>query len=154
MIIEKLLIFKLGDGRYACNTNYVDRIIKYDNLTHVPSEQDTLEGLYNHEGKVIKIYNLSKRFKVKFNNENFHKKIIIVKFKEDIIGVIVDEVLEVFNYNKENNENQDKDLINNFNQSREIDFKYVEDMILINGEIVIYISIDKILQLELQESEL
>lgn len=152
MFSEKLLIFKIGKGKYAFNTTYVDRIIKYENLTELPSTQKTLLGLYNHEGNVIKIYSLAKRLGLEFNEDNAHKKIIIVKNNDVLVGIVVDEVLEVFNYNKEN-KNYNSDLNKNSSDMEVLDFKYVKDMILINNEIVIYLLAPKIVEIELEESK-
>lgn len=152
MFSEKLLIFKIGKGKYAFNTTYVDRIIKYENLTELPSTQKTLLGLYNHEGNVIKIYSLAKRLGLEFKDDNTHKKIIIVKNNDVLVGIVVDEVLEVFNYNKEN-KNDNSDLNKNSPEIEVLDFKYVKDMILINNEIVIYLLAPKIVEIELEESK-
>lgn len=152
MFSEKLLIFKIGKGKYAFNTTYVDRIIKYENLTELPSTQKTLLGLYNHEGNVIKIYSLAKRLGLEFNEDNAHKKIIIVKNNDVLVGIVVDEVLEVFNYNKEN-KNYNSELNKNSPEIEVLDFKYVKDMILINNEIVIYLLAPKIVEIELEESK-
>ncbi len=149
MLQSKLLIFKLGNGKYACNTIYVDRIVKYENLTHPPLERPTLEGLYNYEGEIIKVYNLSKKLGIRSEVDRTHKKIIIVKNKNVLVGIVVDEVLEVFNYDEENNRGQELEGLYKLNQ---LDFKYVKDMILINNEIVMYLSIIKIVEDELEES--
>ncbi len=39
-------------------------------------------------------------------------------------------------------------------KEKSIDLHYVKDMILLNGEIIIYISITKIIAIELEESDL
>ncbi len=152
MLDKKLLIFKIGKGKYAFDTIYVDRIVKYENLTEIPSPQKTLIGLYNYEGNVIKIYSLAKRLGLEFKNDNTHKKIIIVKNNNTVVGIVVDEVLEVFNYNKD-----DKNVTSDVNQNTPnievLDFKYVKDMILINDEIVIYLLASKIVEIELEESK-
>lgn len=152
MLTSKLLIFKVGKSKYACNTTCVDRIIKYENLTYLPSIQKTLEGVYNHEGTVINIYNLSRRLGVESYTDKTHKKIIIVKNNDVLVGIVVDEVLEVFNYNKENSENTCN--TKNAENINGINFRFVKDMILLNGEIVIYLSMSKIVEIELEESKL
>lgn len=152
MLMSKLLIFKVGKWKYACNTTCVDRIIKYENLTRVPSTQPTLEGLYNHEGNVIKIYNLAKRLGIESSKDNTHKKIIIVKNNDTLVGIIVDEVLEVFNYNKEDNDQ--KQNAGNSENLKGLDFKFINDTILVNNEIIIYLSMIKIIEIELEESKI
>lgn len=153
MLNTKLLIFKIGKGKYAFDTTHVDRIIKFENLTYIPSTQKTLVGLYNHEGNVIKIYSLAKRLGVESQLENAHKKIIIVKNNDVLVGIVVDEVLEVFNYNKDNFKNRSKITQNSDNNMEGLDFKYVKDMVLINDEIIIYLSVPKIVKIELEESK-
>lgn len=152
MLRSKLLIFKLGKWKYACKTDCVDRIIKYENLTCMPSTQPTLEGLYNHEGNVIKIYNLAKRLGVESFKDNTHKKIIIVKNNDTLVGVIVDEVLEVFNYIKD--DNSQKQNIENVENLKKLDFKFINDTILVNNEIIIYLCMSRIIEIELEESKI
>lgn len=149
MLRTKLLIFKVGSTKYACNITSVDRIIKYENLSYVPSKQFTFEGVYNHEGVVIKIFNLSKILGVDNLKDSTHKKIIIAKNNSILVGLVVDEVLEVFNYNLEdssNLSNEDRDL--------KLDKNVVRDMILIGDEIVRYLNIGEIVDMELGKSEL
>lgn len=151
MLSNKLLIFRLGNGKYACDTNYVDRIIKYENLTYLPSLQPSLEGLYNYEGQVIKIYNIAILLGIDIKNEGTNKKIIIIKHKDVLVGFVVNEVLEVFNYLREI-EDKTRDIKSAINVNQ-LDFQYVKDMILINDEIVIYLRMDKIVDKELGESD-
>lgn len=151
MLSNKLLIFRLGNGKYACDTNYVDRIIKYENLTYLPSLQPSLEGLYNYEGQVIKIYNIAILLGIDIKNEGTNKKIIIIKNKDVLVGFVVNEVLEVFNYLREI-EDKTRDIKSAINVNQ-LDFQYVKDMILINDEIVIYLRMDKIVDKELGESD-
>lgn len=151
MLSNKLLIFRLGNGKYACDTNYVDRIIKYENLTYLPSLQPSLEGLYNYEGQVIKIYNIAILLGIDIKNEGINKKIIIIKHKDVLVGFVVNEVLEVFNYLREI-EDKTRDIKSAINVNQ-LDFQYVKDMILINDEIVIYLRMDKIVDKELGESD-
>lgn len=151
MLSNKLLIFRLGNGKYACDTDYVDRIIKYENLTYLPSLHPSLEGLYNYEGQVIKIYNLAKLLGIGIENDRINKKVIIIKHRDVLIGVVVNEVLEVFNYLREV-ENKTRDIKSAINVNQ-LDFQYVKDMILINNEIVIYLCMEKIVDKELGESD-
>lgn len=146
------MIFKVGKSKYACNIKCVDRIVKYENLTYVPSKQESFEGLYNYEGEVIKIFNLSKRLGAQNDDNTSHKKIIIVKDNNILVGVVVDEVLEVFNYDKA--EVNREDIAEAASKTKAIDLSYVNDMILINNKIVIYVSITKIVEMELGESDL
>ena len=158
MFRSKLLIFKVGKSKYACNIKDVDRIIKYENLTYVPSKQVSFEGFYNHEGRVIKIFNMSKRLGVEYDTsvKNTNRKIIIVKDGNVLVGIVVDEVLEVFNYGDQNSKiTDDEEKLNTVkDKDKYINLHYVKDMILLNGEIVIYISITKIIAIELEESDL
>lgn len=151
MLSNKLLIFRLGNGKYACDTEYVDRIIKYENLTYLPSLQPSLEGLYNYEGQVIKIYNIAILLGIGIETEGTNKKIIIIKHNDILVGFVVNEVLEVFNYLREI-EDKTRDIKSAINV-KQLDFQYVKDMILINNEIVIYLRMDKIVDKELGESD-
>lgn len=149
MFRTKLLLFKVGSSKYACDITSVDRIIKYENLCYIPSKQYTFEGVYNHEGIVIKIFNLSKILGVDNLEDNTHKKIIIAKNNSILAGLVVDEVLEVFNYNQETlNE------LNNEDRKDESDKNVIRDMILIDEEIVRYLHIDNIVDMELEKSDL
>ncbi len=145
MLRSKLLIFKVGNSKYACNIISVDRIIKYENLTYVPSKHYTFEGVYNHEGSVIKIFNLAKILGADITPDNTHKKIIIAKDNDKLVGLVVDEVLEVFNYNKADIESTDIDEESSNN---------IKGMILIDNEIIRYLSIGKIVEMELEESDI
>jgi purine-binding chemotaxis protein CheW len=91
----KLLVFNLGDQLFAGDIMEIERILTYEISTKLPDSPDFLEGVINYEGKILPIISLAKRFN-KVSSINDKKSCIIVtRYNEKAVGIIVDAVNEV-----------------------------------------------------------
>jgi chemotaxis signal transduction protein len=55
-----LIVFSVGDNKYAMDIEYVQRIIQAKSLTNIPNSHDYLDGMISYEKKVIKVLNFRK----------------------------------------------------------------------------------------------
>ncbi len=95
--IIQLVTFKLGQEEYAVDIQYVQEIIRIQEITQVPDIPDFVEGIINLRGKIIPIIDLQKRFKLKKYNDSEKTRIVVVEQNEKIIGLTVNSVKEVLN---------------------------------------------------------
>ena len=56
----QVIVFTLGENKYAISTDKVEEITKNDQSTEVPNSLDWVEGLINLRGNVVTLLNLSK----------------------------------------------------------------------------------------------
>lgn len=101
MLIEKFVVFSIGQEEYAVPISQVKEVIYYTIPTRIPSSMDSVIGVINLRGKILPILNLSKEIGIESNKEFKEQKIIIIE-NNNPFGVIVDDVEEVIKLPKEN----------------------------------------------------
>lgn len=90
------IVIQLGVEQYGIDIQYVDNIVRMQNITRVPKVAKYINGVINLRGEVIPV--MSIRLKMGFDEDEFTKntRIIILKLEQHgTIGIIVDEVKEV-----------------------------------------------------------
>lgn len=89
----QIVIFTLGNEKFALETQLIDGIEKVLNITRVPNSKDYIKGLANLRGNIITIINLKKYL----NMENImdEENVIILQSGDERIGLMVDSVHEV-----------------------------------------------------------
>lgn len=93
---SQYIVIQLGVEQYGIDIQYVDNIVRMQNITRVPKVAKYVNGVINLRGEVIPV--MSIRLKMGFDVDEFTKntRIIILKLEQHgTIGIIVDEVKEV-----------------------------------------------------------
>ena len=85
----QVVVFYLGKEEYALPIMKVQEINKIEQLTKMPHTPDFMEGI-------------KKRFKMKVSAETENSRIVVVDFKGQIVGLMVDGVAEVVHLEHEN----------------------------------------------------
>ncbi len=93
--IVQMAAFRVGKEEYVIDIMRIKEIINPVKITPVPSSSGKIEGVINLRGVIIPIVDFRKRFSTPEKLRSDQPKYIIVVVSEKIIGVIVDEVLEV-----------------------------------------------------------
>lgn len=89
----QIVVFTLGNERFALESKIVDGIEKTLSITRVPTAPNYMVGLANLRGIIIPVIDLKLYLNIeKAKNE---ENVIIIESGEERIGIIVDEVNEV-----------------------------------------------------------
>ena len=107
----QVVAFRLGNEEYAVDILYVQEIIRLLNITRVPRSAQHIEGVVNLRGSIIPIANLHSRFNLQLSDNQDDKRIIVFKFDEVQVGIIVDEVSEVLRIHQNDIEAADKVMV-------------------------------------------
>ncbi|MGE5550308.1 MAG: chemotaxis protein CheW [Bacteroidota bacterium] len=92
----QLLVFKLGDEEYAVDILQARGIEHLDQgITRVPRAPAFVEGVINLRGEVLPIVDLRKRFGLVVRPIGYDSRVIIVEVGGDLLGMIVDAIVEV-----------------------------------------------------------
>lgn len=97
----QLACFRVGSGLYALDIMSIREIIRPQKLTSIPKAPRFIEGVINLRGAVIPVADLRKRFEQPCTEENRKNRIIICSVGRMIVGLLVDEVLEVRRYGRQ-----------------------------------------------------
>lgn len=92
----QLVIFKLGQEEFGVDILQVREIEKLDQgITRVPKAPHFVEGVINLRGEIIPIVDLRKRFGLTLPPLGHDSRVIIVEVGENLVGMLVDAVVEV-----------------------------------------------------------
>jgi len=134
----KVLIFSINGEYYATDIMEVERILGYEETTKLPDSPRFIEGIINHEGNILTVMSLAKRFNLCESDKKDEAKIIVTKQAENKIGIIVDVVSEVRDVNEKNIE-LPPDIVAGIAQ------RYIKGLIKIDGKIIIFLNLGLIL---------
>lgn len=97
----KYMSFKLANEEYGLEILKVKEIIGLLPITKLPNTQAHIKGVVNLRGKVIPVLDLRCKFAMMSIEPTDQTVIIVVQFdiggREFVMGIVVDEVLEVLN---------------------------------------------------------
>lgn len=92
---QQYVVVELGTEKHALSISEIYEIIKIQKITQVPNNNPFLEGVTNLRGKIVPIVNLRKRFGLDDTQLPKNSRIVIVRHKDEMIGIIVDGVSQV-----------------------------------------------------------
>lgn len=100
---KQYIVVKLGTEQYGIDIQYVDNIVRMQNITRVPKAQHYFKGVINLRGEIIPVMSMRLKFGLEADEYTNTTRIIIIKLEpQSAIGIIVDEVKEVVTLNEDN----------------------------------------------------
>lgn len=99
---DKYLTFHIGGEDYAISISHVIEIIGMLKITEVPQTPHYVKGVINLRGKVIPVMDIRLRFEMEPREYDERTCVIVVNFKNNTVGFVVDTVSEVLDIPAEN----------------------------------------------------
>lgn len=134
----KILIFKVNNEYYSTDIMEVERILGYEPTTKLPDVPNFVDGVMNYEGKILPVISLARRFKFNHKDIDPNSKVIITKYENGKIGIIVDAVSEVKDINVEDVE-APPEVVNGISKG------YLKGLVKSDNKIIIFLNMSKIL---------
>lgn len=94
-ISEQYIVSRLGNERHAFNIRDIDEIIKMEYITDVPNSKPYIQGVINLRGKIVPVVSMCRRFGIPETPIGRLSRIIVVRYKQEATGIIVDGVEKV-----------------------------------------------------------
>jgi purine-binding chemotaxis protein CheW len=91
--MQKFAIFKISDEVFGVTIDRVVEIIKVQKVFTIPGLPGFLSGVMNVRGVVVPLIDLRRRFGMEPSGRK--ERIIIVRFDQEKIGFLVDEIREI-----------------------------------------------------------
>jgi purine-binding chemotaxis protein CheW len=136
---KQLVIFKLGVEEFGVDILQVREIEKLDQaVTRVPKSPVFVEGVINLRGEIVPIVDLRKRFGLSVRPICLDTRVIIVEINETLVGMIVDQVVEVFRLNMA--EIQQAPEI-----TKTVDSYFINGVAKINDRLVVLLNLERTL---------
>lgn len=134
----KMLIFGLNDELFATDIMDVERILGYEVPTKIPDAPDYVVGVINHQGNILPVISLAKKFNLSCKAVDEDTKIIVAKQNDQRIGVIVENVSEVKDINGADIESP-PDIVSGISK------RYMNGIIKIDNKIILFLNLSNIL---------
>lgn len=93
---NQFVLFKMAEELYGININCVSEIIRMQQITKIPKTPDFVEGIINLRGRIIPVIDLRKQLDLGAVEYDQNTRIIVISMGQEIVGIVVEEVAEVF----------------------------------------------------------
>jgi len=91
----QLVTFRIGHEIFGIDILSIKEINRMMEITRLPRAPAFIKGVINLRGKILPVIDMRKRFHLEPRDPDRHTRIIIIERGEKLVGIIVDEVLEV-----------------------------------------------------------
>ncbi|WP_057736920.1 chemotaxis protein CheW [Liquorilactobacillus uvarum] len=95
----QMILFKMNQQHYLISAASVEEVIDTVQITRVPLAPSWVKGLINLRGTVMTVIGLSELIGVPSSKDN--RNILIMKKDEERKGLLIEEVVEVVDIDKE-----------------------------------------------------
>jgi purine-binding chemotaxis protein CheW len=89
------VVFCIAGSEMGVGISHVKEIIRVTEVTTMPKAPKYLEGIINLRSRIIPVLDLKRRFSMPLIDPTSESRILIVEIKDQILGFLVDKVLEV-----------------------------------------------------------
>lgn len=94
-INEKFVVFKIDGKAYGVPISDVQIIEKVKGVVRVPKAPSCVTGVINLRGDILPVINIRKLFELEEVTNTDSSRTIILKVKDNLVGIVVDSVSEV-----------------------------------------------------------
>lgn len=135
--------FKISGEEYAIPVMEVQEVIKPQMVTPIPLAQDQIRGLINLRGQIVTCLSLRKLFKQEDDLSKDYMN-IIVKGEDGLFSLVVDEVTDIIDVDREHLENRPDTINPNLK-------KYVGKIFKRDQGLVIILDIKQLVNIKLSD---
>jgi purine-binding chemotaxis protein CheW len=141
---EHLATFFLGREEYGVDVKLVQEIIRVSEITQVPRAPEFIKGVINLRGRIIPVVDLKRKLRLGDVEVLRQSRIVVVKIKERLIGLLVDGASQVLKVPVSTIEAAPDEVT-------EIDATAIRGVAKLTGRLIILMDLNKTLALELRE---
>jgi purine-binding chemotaxis protein CheW len=141
---EHLATFFLGREEYGVDVRLVQEIIRVSEITQVPRAPEFIKGVINLRGRIIPVVDLKRKLGLGQVEVARPSRIVVVKIKERLIGLLVDGASQVLKVPVSTIEAAPDEVM-------EIDATAIRGVAKLPGRLIILMDLNKTLALELRE---
>jgi len=92
---RELALFQIKETIYGVDTRYVQEINQNTRITVVHRSPDYVRGVINLRGEIVTVIDLREKFGLRSIEINEDMQVVVVRYKEEDIGLLVDSMLDV-----------------------------------------------------------
>jgi purine-binding chemotaxis protein CheW len=141
----ELLLFRVGAQEYCIDIQDVREIRGWAHATALPQAPRYVRGIVNLRGAVLPIVDLADRFGFGASETSVRSAIIVVAAHEGLVGMLVDEVLEILTAKP--------DEVRPTPPVCEKGNAFVKGIVVVEDRLVSWLALENVLPVELAEAE-
>jgi purine-binding chemotaxis protein CheW len=141
---EHLATFLLAGEEYGVDVRLVQEIIRVTEITPVPRAPEFIKGVINLRGRIIPVVDLKRKLSLGDVEASRLARIVVVKMKDRLIGLLVDGASQVLKVPLSTIEPAPEEVV-------EIDAHYIRGVAKLPDRLVILMDLQRILAPELRE---
>jgi purine-binding chemotaxis protein CheW len=143
---EHLATFFLGKEEYGVDVRLVQEIIRVTEITQVPRAPEFVKGVINLRGRIIPVVDLKQKIGLGEVAVARLSRIVVVKIKERLIGLLVDGASQVLKVPVSTIEAAPEEVV-------EFDATAIRGVAKLPGRLIILMDLMKTLSLELRDDD-
>ncbi|MBS7527707.1 chemotaxis protein CheW [Fusibacter paucivorans] len=93
--LKKFLTISIDNEIYGIDIEHVNDINRIQEITEVPNQDHYVMGIINLRGQIVPVIDIRRRFVKNEIEYDDRTCIIVIRYEENIVGLIVDRVVEV-----------------------------------------------------------
>ncbi|MFL2100378.1 chemotaxis protein CheW [Mycobacteroides abscessus] len=97
--MEKHIIFMCNHQKIAINIDATERILLLEDITLIPDTSSYIKGVIDYNEEVLPIVDMNERLFNETYQRTEQTKVIVAFWKKQKIGLIVDDVISVRDFN-------------------------------------------------------
>lgn len=136
--LTQWVTFMLDGEKYGINVMQVREVLRDIEIAPVPGAPGYVLGIINLRGNVVTVVDTRSRFGLSSVEANAESRIIIIENNEQTLGLLVDSIAEVADILKSQIELTP-------NVGNDDSSKYIQGVHSRDGELLILVSVDKVL---------
>jgi purine-binding chemotaxis protein CheW len=140
-----LVIFRILGDEFGVDVHSTREILRMEDVASVPQAPDFIEGIINVRGYAVAVLDLRKRFGVKEPENTEKTRIMIVRSRKMIVGVIVDVVIGVKSFEASAIQATPRVV------TTQVDHRYISGVTRLNKKMIFIVNLDEILTGKSQE---
>jgi purine-binding chemotaxis protein CheW len=133
-----MIIFRVGAEEFAVDILLVKEVVMMREITPVPETALFVEGVMNLRGILVPVVDLRKRLRARRVADSVDQRILIARFDQKLIGLIVDGTSEVVRVSRDMIEPA-PDII------RELEADYVAGIVNLNERFITLMDLERAL---------
>jgi purine-binding chemotaxis protein CheW len=91
-VADAVVVFTLGDLRFALNIGAVERVISAVEISPLPEAPRGVSGVFNYKGKIVPVFDLRQRFGLPERAVRLSDHLIIAHTHWRVVALMVDAV--------------------------------------------------------------
>ena len=142
---EHLVTFYLASEEYGVDVRLVQEIIRVTEVTPVPRAPEAIKGVINLRGRIIPVVDLKGRLGLGVVEDTRLARIVVVKLRDRLIGLLVDGASQVLKVPVSVIEAAPEEVV-------EIDANYIRGVAKLEKRLIILVDLAKILGVEVRDA--